>query len=197
MQQLKLKYYNTLDFKLSELVKVFNQIKLNETASQYVNGIPVVDVETATVLRQHKYDKASTLPNFIQYQNAGIDLSVTMPDCEQTKSCLQSLTNKVDEYLGTEFGKELQFISYDIKISQFIVNQSGKAALDRAIITLSKVEESVYNAVLALHKAMMNIDSGNKWNLLSGDIINTTFDNELRIDDLVSAIKKRTTETGR
>ena len=185
------KQYTTLESNLNELVKIFNNTKLNDIAAQYVSGQPVNDVNTATVLAQHKFDKASTLPNFAEYRAMGIDLSVTMPDCTATKSCLDELTATVAEYQNSQYGKDLQFISYDKKIKQFTINPQGKTALDRTVITLTTSEEKIYKSVVDLHQMLASVNPNYKWNLLSDKIVNDTFNHELRIDDVVYYIQQQ------
>ena len=197
MINLKLKQYKTIESNTLELVKIFNAVKLNDVAAKYVTGEPITEVEPATVLRQYNFDRASTLPNFSEYRAMGIDLSSNMPNCSDTAQCLNELTALVNEYLSSQYGNEMQYVSYDRKLNQFIINQAGKDALQRAIITLSGKEEELYNAVLSLHKVMTGIDAGYKWNLLSSNVVNNTFDNELRIDDVVHYIKMQGVEKER
>jgi hypothetical protein len=190
MLSLKLKRHEQLQRNLNTLVQIFNDVKLNDVAASYVTGMPVTDIDTATVLRQHNYDKASTLPNFMDYQKMGIDLSVSMPDCQETKAALDALTSVRDTAISSTFQNEIKFIAYDKKTKQFTVTAAGKQALENTIVTLSDEEEAAFNAIYAAHKAFMALNPLRSSRVFSDDICNTTT-HVLRADDVAYYIKNR------
>jgi hypothetical protein len=190
MTTLKLKHYFNLEGNLTELVKIFNAIKLNDVAAQYIDGLPITEVDAATVLTQYNYDRASTLPSFAEYRALGIDLSQSMPFDPETKDCLSELETAVDEFLTGQYGSQLQYLSYSKKLRQYEVNQRGKEALQRLITTLTGKDEELYNAVLTLNKLMREINPFHSWHLLSEDVIHP-FTKDLSIDSVVYNIKKQ------
>ena len=187
---LKLKQHNTIENNLRDLVNIFNTVTLNATASQYAHGLPVAEIDTAKILRQHNYDKASALPNFAAYQNAGIDLSAAMPDCQVTKAALDELTALHNDYFNGQYKEELKGIVYDKKTKQFVVGEAGKAMLANAIVTLTKAEETAFLALFAAHKALLTISPKTARYFFSDSVANnlTTFD--LRADDVIYYLRK-------
>lgn len=189
MLTLKLNKYTTMERSFNDLLKSFNSIKLNETAAQYVHGLPVHEINTASVLAQHKFDKASTLPGFTEYLNAGIDLSQVMPDCPETKAALDAVTELAHRYTMTDSKREVPFIAYDKQTKQFTVNAAGKQALQDAIVTLSGAEETAYNALYAAHAAVMAANPSRMTRFFSDDIMYVATNKNLRADDVVYFLK--------
>jgi hypothetical protein len=192
MLTLKLKRYQKLEFNLKMLLEAFNDLTLNNTAQHYANNLPVIEVNTDTILRQHAYDKASTLSNFKEMQSVGIDISIAVPSCETTRFSLDSIVNLVNVYMDSLYNNELKYISYGQRAKSFIINEAGKKALEQAVITLDGKQEKIYKQVMNLHNDLMDIDKKLVLNVFNGDKIVHPFSSDMLIDNLVQYIMEST-----
>ena len=182
--ELKLSKYTRLTADLNQFVKALNELTLNDTAKHYIDGLPLKDIDTNTVLTAHKFDTASKLPNFNTYLKAGIDLSTQIPDCETTKATVDALVSLIKAF---QYNKEKSMFSFDSKAGAFVVNAAGKLALDNAVVKLTPEQETIYDAVQALFTQLATHSDTLPVKMFNDSIVNS-FTKALNLDTMVYTI---------
>lgn len=174
MMELKLQTYKKLEFNLSRLVQIFSGIKLNNTAADYLNDMAVTLIDTETILRLHAKEKASKLSNYKEMLAVGVDISMIIPSCEETKEALNSVMQLVNTNIRGQYKDELKYISFDKKASKFVINAEGQKALVSSVVVLTGKAEKLYKTVEALYTQLKEIDNRAPINILPSNHQNFT-----------------------
>ena len=106
-----------------------------------------------------------------------------MPDCVETKASLDAITSLRDQYSNGQFRDLLNCISYDKETDQWVINATGFAKLEAAIVTLTKEEQTAYDAVNAAYTALLAIGNRTAQHFFKAPLINAN--NELMPDEVV------------
>jgi hypothetical protein len=116
----------------------------------YIDNIPAVEIRPAVILQQQKEDKAQALPGAKEFRKAGVDLTLTMPECTVSASQLNAITATATTYASFIFDYASRFISYSQRSGKWQVNAAGNKALADAITTLDGAQEKTYTQAVAL-----------------------------------------------
>lgn len=150
MLSFKLRYYHALNGRINELQTILNATPVAPELAPYIDGIPAEQIQPEQTLQQQKEDKAQALPGAKEFRKAGVDLTLTIPNCPVSGPQLNAITATVTTFQPQHMGTASRFISYNQKANQWAVNPAGNKALADAITTLSGPQEKTYTLTVQL-----------------------------------------------
>jgi hypothetical protein len=150
MLSFKQRNYTTLERTLSDLLSTLNKTPVSPALASYIDGIPADEIRPEQVLQRQKEDKANAIPGAKDFRKAGIDLTLTIPDCPVSDAQLDAIATLATVYQPSHMHRASSLVSYSQKAGKWQVSTAGNQALAAAITTLTGAEEKTYTLTVQL-----------------------------------------------
>lgn len=178
--KIKTRATNEFKFGFEQLLKDANAtLVVSKKTARYIDSKPLVSIDSAAVLAQVNTDVASTAPSFLELLKVGVNLANTIPNCQLVEPELKGISDFVKTYQNGQFQYQLPYVIYSK--NQFVINDEGKAAMDKSLMTLTGNDAAVYQKVAELRDFVRkNLDDNTVLNkILSRNI----YFNEMGTDE--------------
>lgn len=168
--------YNEFKFGFGQLLKDANAtLVVSKKTAKYIEGQPLVSIDAAAVLTQVNTDLASATPSFLELLKIGVNLANAIPNCKLVEPELKAITGFVDNYRNTQYKYQLPYIIYSK--NQFVINDEGKAAMEKSLMTLTGNDAAVYQKVAELREFVRK-------NLDDDRVLNRILSKEIYFNDM-------------